>query len=53
MVRGEEGDVGLWVWVGVLIVPVALTVGGFLLNKHNIENEAASTENKGGDRYDE
>lgn len=35
----RDGKVGLWEWVGVLIIPVALTAGGIWLNNAQIRRE--------------
>jgi len=37
----REGEIGLWDWVGVLIIPVALTAGGIWLNNTQVRREEA------------
>ena len=37
----REGEIGLWDWVGILIIPVALTAGGIWLHNTQVRREEA------------
>ena len=45
----RDGKVGLWEWMGVLIIPVALTAGGIWLNNAQIRREETVAEQRAQD----
>ena len=42
----REGKVGLWEWVGVLIIPVALAAGGVWLNNAQVRREETTASHR-------